>query len=113
MERDEVMDVGVEEISGAPTDGIMDAPCDYMTYDECDLKQGSGAPSKPTFREMLMGRSFSTQPAPAIPDLDVDIQEEDVLISTIYGTPAIRFSDRLHDLVDAKLENLTVIRLLG
>ncbi|KAL4347946.1 hypothetical protein GQ457_17G010650 [Hibiscus cannabinus] len=50
------MDVGVEEISGAPTDSIMDAPGDYMTRDEGDLKQGSGAQSNSTFQEMLIGR---------------------------------------------------------
>ncbi|KAK8563888.1 hypothetical protein V6N13_005891 [Hibiscus sabdariffa] len=82
-EGDEVMDVGVGEIIGDSIDSIVDVNGDDMTCDEGDLKQGSGASSKPTSRDMLMGHSIGAQPAPSIPDLDVDIQEEDVQISTI------------------------------
>ncbi|KAK8633029.1 hypothetical protein V6N13_013883 [Hibiscus sabdariffa] len=45
------------------------------------------APSKPSFRDMLTGRRPGVSLAPDITDLDVDMTEEDVQISSVDGTP--------------------------
>ncbi|KAL4348042.1 hypothetical protein GQ457_17G005950 [Hibiscus cannabinus] len=105
-EGDEVMDIGVEAILGKQVDGVMQS-------DEGVVNQGTTVHTNPSFRDMLMGGLSDGHKASSIPDLDVDIQEEDVKFSMVNGTPAICFSDRLHALVDAKLEHSVIIRLLG
>ncbi|KAL4362439.1 hypothetical protein GQ457_04G019390 [Hibiscus cannabinus] len=105
-ESGEVMDVGVREVIGT-------LGGDAMVGKEGVVKQGSDGNSKPSFRDMLVGSSADAQKTIAIPDLDVDIQEEEVQFFTVNGTPAICFSDRLHAMVDAKLENSVIVRLLG
>ncbi|KAL4323250.1 hypothetical protein GQ457_11G015960 [Hibiscus cannabinus] len=104
--RDEVMDIGEEVILGKPVSGIMQS-------DAGAVNQGYSAHSNPSFRDMLMGGLSAGHKVSSIPDLDVDIQEEDVKFSIVNGTPTICFSDRLHALVDAKLEHSVIIRLLG
>ncbi|KAL4340729.1 hypothetical protein GQ457_08G018760 [Hibiscus cannabinus] len=105
-EGDEVMDIGVEAILGKQVGGVMQS-------DEGAVNQGTVVRTNPSFRDMLMGGLSDGHKTLSIPDLDVDIQEEDAKFSMVNGTPAICFSDRLHALVDAKLEHSVIIRLLG
>ncbi|KAK9016321.1 hypothetical protein V6N11_078823 [Hibiscus sabdariffa] len=71
------------------------------------------APSKPSFRDMLTGRRPGVSLAPDITDLDVDMTEEDVQISSVDGTPVIKFSERIHGMVEDKLAKSVIVRLLG
>ncbi|KAL4333752.1 hypothetical protein GQ457_07G002590 [Hibiscus cannabinus] len=73
-EGDEVMDIGVEEILGKQVGGSMPS-------EEGDVNQGNVVRANPSFCDMLMGGSSDVQKTSSIPDLDVDIQEEDVKFS--------------------------------
>ncbi|KAL4278157.1 hypothetical protein GQ457_03G033120 [Hibiscus cannabinus] len=66
-------------------------------------------------RELLVsaGNNLSNPNVTVIPELDVEIHEEDVLISVVDGTPSIDFSTRVHDMVDATLANSVIVHLLG
>ncbi|KAL4323711.1 hypothetical protein GQ457_11G030340 [Hibiscus cannabinus] len=46
-------------------------------------------------------------------ELDVEMSDEDVQISSSDGSPEINFSARLHGLVDEKLAKSVIVRLLG
>ncbi|KAL4281503.1 hypothetical protein GQ457_03G006040 [Hibiscus cannabinus] len=48
-----------------------------------------------------------------ISELDVEINDEDVQISSSDGTLEINFSARLHVLVDEKWSKSVIVRLLG
>ncbi|KAL4273588.1 hypothetical protein GQ457_13G013000 [Hibiscus cannabinus] len=71
-----------------------------------------GSSPKPSFRDKLLGRSGASTESTAIPDLDVEVREEDVRIGEANGMPEIWFSNRVHDAIDAKLEKSMIIRLL-
>ncbi|KAL4303310.1 hypothetical protein GQ457_10G004120 [Hibiscus cannabinus] len=68
---------------------------------------------KTSFRNMLAVKGESASPYRSIPDLDVELTGDDVQISSVDGTPSIKFSDRIHDLEDAKLANAVIVLLLG
>ncbi|KAL4362551.1 hypothetical protein GQ457_04G013570 [Hibiscus cannabinus] len=112
-ESDKVMDIGVEEIIAAPTNGLQEGVVNDETGEKGEIQHGGAPYAKPSFRDMLLGQSIGAAAASTISDLDVEVQEGDVHISDMDGTPVIRFSDRIHDLVDAKLENSVIVRLLG
>ncbi|KAL4379705.1 hypothetical protein GQ457_02G020840 [Hibiscus cannabinus] len=48
-------------------------------------------------------------PSRSIPELDVEVREEDVLIGDAGALSKIRFSDRIHDVIDAKLTHSIII----
>ncbi|KAK8593735.1 hypothetical protein V6N12_045810 [Hibiscus sabdariffa] len=102
------MDAGEGEVLGTNSAASMDANSMDMNREEGETQQGHTVPANLSFRDMLVGRVSSSQPLPTIPELDVDVHEEDVQLSSIDGTHAIRFSDRIHDLVDAKLEHSVI-----
>ncbi|KAL4382918.1 hypothetical protein GQ457_15G016510 [Hibiscus cannabinus] len=68
---------------------------------------------KPSFRDMVIGYSNDTVLAKDIHDLDVEIQEDDVVMSSTDGIPTIDFFERVHALIDSKLVNSVIVRLLG
>ncbi|KAL4362736.1 hypothetical protein GQ457_04G010410 [Hibiscus cannabinus] len=68
---------------------------------------------KVSFKDMVLGNNGISQSALMVPDLDVDVRDEDVSIVNFDGTTTINFSKRVHDLIDAKLANSVVVRLLG
>ncbi|KAL4325035.1 hypothetical protein GQ457_11G016650 [Hibiscus cannabinus] len=81
-----------------------------------DIPRVEGTPpgmNKPSFRDMLTGRGSTAGSSPALSELDVEILAEDVCVSSVDGMPSITFSDRVHNMVDAKLTNAVVVRLLG
>ncbi|KAL4279770.1 hypothetical protein GQ457_03G020260 [Hibiscus cannabinus] len=80
----EVMDVGVGDADGFTKDAAMDASIESLASDASGNHTSSkGGPPKPTFKDMLTGRCMESSYASAIPDLDVEIQEEDIKI--LYG----------------------------
>ncbi|KAK8479921.1 hypothetical protein V6N11_044454 [Hibiscus sabdariffa] len=60
---------------------------------------------KPSFREVLSGRHGNNLSSLVITYLYVEVLDDDVQISSVDGTPVIKFSDKVHGLVDAKLAN--------
>ncbi|KAK8562619.1 hypothetical protein V6N12_010693 [Hibiscus sabdariffa] len=73
----------------------------------------AGLGYRPSFRDMLAGKGVDASSSPTISDLDVEFKGDGVQYSFVDGTPSIRFSYRIHDLVDAKLANSVIVRLLG
>ncbi|KAK8488772.1 hypothetical protein V6N12_035075 [Hibiscus sabdariffa] len=69
--------------------------------------------SKPSSRDMVLGTQGVSQLSSDIPELDVEIRDDDVTVSSLDGTPLINFSKRLHSLINANLSNSVVVRLLG
>ncbi|KAL4289744.1 hypothetical protein GQ457_14G000690 [Hibiscus cannabinus] len=110
-EEDDVMDVGLDKVGGTVSlaAGYRDSVCDVSDMQQTEER----SQVKPSFRDMLAGNKPLNVPGFAIPELDVEMQEEDVQLSSVDGTPAIDFSDRIHDRVDAKLANSVIVRLLG
>ncbi|KAL4353088.1 hypothetical protein GQ457_06G029840 [Hibiscus cannabinus] len=98
-ESDEAMDVGLEDTIVDSMNGI---------------QEGGGAQhAKPSFRDMFIGKPAGAAAASSITELDVEVLEGDIHISDMEGTPVIRFSNRIYDMVDAKLESSVIVRLLG
>ncbi|KAK9025107.1 hypothetical protein V6N11_065004 [Hibiscus sabdariffa] len=62
---------------------------------------------------MVLGTQGVSQLSSDIPELDVEIRDDDVTVSSLDGTPLINFSKRLHSLINANLSNSVVVRLLG
>ncbi|KAK8701563.1 hypothetical protein V6N13_019950 [Hibiscus sabdariffa] len=60
-------------------------------------------PSLPSFRDMVVGHSTAGQRDALISDLDVELSDEDAVISKTGVYSEIRFSDRIHMKIDAKL----------
>ncbi|KAK8671443.1 hypothetical protein V6N13_038039 [Hibiscus sabdariffa] len=60
-------------------------------------------PSLPSFRDMVVGRNSAGQQDSLISDLDVELSDEDVVISNTGVYPEIRFSDKIHKVIDAQL----------
>ncbi|KAL4378748.1 hypothetical protein GQ457_02G018860 [Hibiscus cannabinus] len=108
------MDVGGGDFDG-PTQGTtLVAGDDVMVCNGFGLEGGvGGVQSKPTSRDMLTGRMIVSSVGLSIPDLDVDMEDEDVQITSMDGTPMINFLDRVHSIVDDKLAKLVIVRLLG
>ncbi|KAK8672692.1 hypothetical protein V6N13_111056 [Hibiscus sabdariffa] len=81
---DEVMDVGGGDFDG-PTQGTtLVAGDDVMVCNGFGLEGGvGGVQSKPTSRDMLTGRMTVSSVGLSIPDLDVDMEDEDVQITSM------------------------------
>ncbi|KAL4324061.1 hypothetical protein GQ457_11G028370 [Hibiscus cannabinus] len=73
---------------------------------------GDGA-VKLSFRDTLVGKGMTQSPNLAISELDVMVTDEDILYGGDNLLPKIRFSGRVHDVIDEKLANSVIIRLLG
>ncbi|KAK8507656.1 hypothetical protein V6N12_066991 [Hibiscus sabdariffa] len=110
-EGDDVMDVDLDIVGGTVplAVGYKDSVCDVSGIQQSEER----SQVKPSFRDMLAGNKPLNFSGSAIPELDVEMHEDDVQISSVDGTPAISFSDRIHDRVDAKLANSVIVRLLG
>ncbi|KAK8563980.1 hypothetical protein V6N13_005803 [Hibiscus sabdariffa] len=113
-EGDEVMDVSEEGAPGlsqgtALVDGVAGMLCDERAV----IEKGGDGHVKLPFRDMLTGHRSEGLNVHVIPELDVEINDEDVQISSSDGTPVINFFDRLHVLVDEKLSKSVIVRLLG
>ncbi|KAL4277927.1 hypothetical protein GQ457_03G002210 [Hibiscus cannabinus] len=93
------MDVGLEDVERYKTIGK-----------RTDVRNSL---AKPSFRDLLAGNKSQNPHVSVIPELDVEIKEDDVHISFVDGTPSIDFSARVHDKVDATLANSVIVRLLG
>ncbi|KAL4308653.1 hypothetical protein GQ457_01G024420 [Hibiscus cannabinus] len=72
-----------------------------------------GGPTKPSFRESLLGREGTRNTVNLISELDVEVTDDDVLIGGDSVLPEIRFSDKVHEAIDKKLSKSIIIRLLG
>ncbi|KAK8507653.1 hypothetical protein V6N12_066988 [Hibiscus sabdariffa] len=105
------MDVDLDIVGGTVplAVGYKDSVCDVSGIQHSEER----SQVKPSFRDMLAGNKPLNFSGSAIPELDVEMHEDDVQISSVDGTPAISFSDRIHDRVDAKLANSVIVRLLG
>ncbi|KAE8713525.1 hypothetical protein F3Y22_tig00110206pilonHSYRG00049 [Hibiscus syriacus] len=66
-----------------------------------------------SFRDMVKGSNLVGNQPISFNDFDVDVHPEDVVLGVDGPLPAISFSDRVHDAIDAKLANYVIIRLLG
>ncbi|KAL4272707.1 hypothetical protein GQ457_13G011180 [Hibiscus cannabinus] len=80
-----------------------------------NLNQGvqeNGQP-KLSFRDTLVGKNGLQPLEHTIKELDVVVTDEDVLYGGNNLLPEIRFSDRVHDVIDEKLAHSVIIRLLG
>ncbi|KAK9008461.1 hypothetical protein V6N11_075353 [Hibiscus sabdariffa] len=66
-----------------------------------------------SFKETLLGGIDRNHEELLVEELDVEVRDEDVLIRGDGVLLEIRFSDRVHDAIDAKLAKSVVIRLLG
>ncbi|KAL4346847.1 hypothetical protein GQ457_17G009160 [Hibiscus cannabinus] len=82
---------------------------DVVAVVRTDLK---GSP-RPSFRDMVAGRSLVAQKDNFISDLDVDSLDEDVVVNNSGVFLEIRFSDRVHQHIDAKLSKSLIVHLLG
>ncbi|KAK8637455.1 hypothetical protein V6N13_064874 [Hibiscus sabdariffa] len=71
------------------------------------------AGNHPSFRDMVTGRTATAPHDNIISALDVELQADDVLINLDGAFPEIRFSDRIHKEIDAKLSKSVIVRLLG
>ncbi|KAL4311843.1 hypothetical protein GQ457_01G028380 [Hibiscus cannabinus] len=72
-----------------------------------------GCPTKPSFRDSLLGREGTRNTDHLISELDVEVTDDDVLIGGDSVLPKIRFSDKVHEAIDKKLSKSIIIRLLG
>ncbi|KAK8677362.1 hypothetical protein V6N13_142906 [Hibiscus sabdariffa] len=70
-------------------------------------------PTKPSFRDMVIGQTGSVQKYNFISDLDVELQACDVVIGSNGVLPEIRFSESVHRAIDEKLSKSLITRLLG
>ncbi|KAK8714112.1 hypothetical protein V6N13_149311 [Hibiscus sabdariffa] len=67
------------------------------------------APVMSSFKEKLMGPTRVMRDMQYISELDVEVPEEDVRVGGDSTLPAIQFSDRVHDAIDAKLASYVII----
>ncbi|KAK9005576.1 hypothetical protein V6N11_043004 [Hibiscus sabdariffa] len=83
-EDTEVMDIGMEAHDGS-RNGIMTADgIDGMVCgDSVVASTGGGVQNRPSFRDMLTGHSVDASNVHAIPELDVDMHDDDVKISSV------------------------------
>ncbi|KAK8996713.1 hypothetical protein V6N11_020212 [Hibiscus sabdariffa] len=93
-----VMDVSLEDVDRSETTGKRPGDSEGMVCDVSGtmLSEGNSL-VKPSYRDLLVGNKSPNPPASAIPELDVEIHEEDVHISFVDGTPLIDFSARVHE----------------
>ncbi|KAL4363955.1 hypothetical protein GQ457_04G039590 [Hibiscus cannabinus] len=66
-----------------------------------------------SFRDTLVGKAGAASINKGISELDVIVNDDDVIYGGSSVLPELRFSDRVHDDIDAKLANSIIIRLLG
>ncbi|GMI72718.1 hypothetical protein HRI_000941100 [Hibiscus trionum] len=92
-----MVDAGGEAITGSPAVG----------------EQKGAAQGKPSFRDMVVGQRSEGQKDNFICDLDVDLEADDVVIGNVGEVPEIKFSERVHCIIDDKLAKSLVVRLLG
>ncbi|KAL4384688.1 hypothetical protein GQ457_15G003010 [Hibiscus cannabinus] len=122
LERVERPDIGDEEQvmkkSNGEGDVVMDASDVGFNgfLKGMDGAAGGGDSNlvlKPSFRDMVAGRLWEGLVTSQISELDVDMEEGDVQITSVNGTPKVCFSERVHSLVDDKLAKSIIVRLLG
>ncbi|KAL4323226.1 hypothetical protein GQ457_11G022260 [Hibiscus cannabinus] len=68
---------------------------------------------KPSFRDIVGGGIVADQRNNIVDSLDVSLTEEDVRVTHTGVYPEIRFSERVHQEIDAKLSKSVIVRLLG
>ncbi|GMJ12359.1 hypothetical protein HRI_004905100 [Hibiscus trionum] len=68
---------------------------------------------KLSFCDMVVGQRSEGQKDNFICDLDVDLEANDVVIGNVGEVPEIKFSKRVHRIIDDKLAKSLVVRLLG
>ncbi|GMJ15251.1 hypothetical protein HRI_005194300 [Hibiscus trionum] len=68
--------------------------------------------SQLSFRDIASGHASGAQNDNFISDLDVSLGEEDVVTSIAGSFPEIRFSNHIHEEIDAKLSKSLIVRLL-
>ncbi|GMI87107.1 hypothetical protein HRI_002380000 [Hibiscus trionum] len=71
------------------------------------------AKGKLSFRDTVVGQRSEGQKDNFICDLDVDLEADDVNIGNVGEIPEIKFSERVHRIIDEKLAKSLVVRLLG
>ncbi|KAK8631563.1 hypothetical protein V6N13_028346 [Hibiscus sabdariffa] len=67
------------------------------------------SPSLPSFRDMVARQSPAGQRVNMISEFDVDLTDDDVVISNSVSFPEICFSDRTHSELDAKQNKSLVV----
>ncbi|KAL4325308.1 hypothetical protein GQ457_11G022240 [Hibiscus cannabinus] len=77
-----------------------------------DVVNGESIP-KPSFRDIVGGGIVADQRNNIFDSLDVSLTEEDVRVSHTGVYPEIRFFERVHQEIDAKLSKSVIVRLLG
>ncbi|KAL4377977.1 hypothetical protein GQ457_02G032980 [Hibiscus cannabinus] len=113
-EGNEVIDVGDDAVFGSSQGtGLRDADAGMLNGEEVAGAKGHVGQGKPSFKDMLKGCHLEGSKTHSIPELDVEMSDEDVRISSSDGSPVINFSARLHGLVDEKLAKSVIVRLLG
>ncbi|KAL4362376.1 hypothetical protein GQ457_04G024310 [Hibiscus cannabinus] len=85
--------------------GVGDAPA------LVDVVNGESIP-KPSFRDIVGGGIVADQRNNIIDSLDVSLTEEDVRVSHTGVYLEIRFFERVHQEIDAKLSKSVIVRLL-
>ncbi|KAL4272499.1 hypothetical protein GQ457_13G019110 [Hibiscus cannabinus] len=70
------------------------------------------APLLSSFKDKLLGDFGASRKPSIITELNVEVKAEDVRLGGISTLPEIRFSDRVHNEVDAQLASSVIIRLL-
>ncbi|KAL4291239.1 hypothetical protein GQ457_14G000340 [Hibiscus cannabinus] len=66
-----------------------------------------------SFRDTLVGKAVAESIKKGICELDVTVNDDDVIYGGSSVLPELRFSDRVHADIGAKLANSIIIRLLG
>ncbi|KAL4304066.1 hypothetical protein GQ457_10G023950 [Hibiscus cannabinus] len=122
MSDPEILEQGRDTASGSPAlaqpteGGVPGRPPDVRNSDVVDrdpVGSENVQTRKTSFRDMVVGGTTSPKTNHVIPDLDVEVGPEDVVSGMVDGIPTIDFSARVHALIDSKLENSIIVRLLG
>ncbi|KAE8705644.1 hypothetical protein F3Y22_tig00110419pilonHSYRG00115 [Hibiscus syriacus] len=71
--------------------------------DSCNVTNPKGYPNKPSFCDMVVRGNADHKSSNSISELDVEVNPEDVVIGQDGVVPEIRFSDKVHAAIDAKL----------
>ncbi|GMI75472.1 hypothetical protein HRI_001216500 [Hibiscus trionum] len=103
------------EVESTPPDNVVmaDAEGVPVTGSPAAGDQLGAAKGKLSFRDMVVGQRSEGQKDNFICDLDVDLEADDVVIGSVGEVPEIKFSERVHRIIDDKLAKSLVVRLLG
>ncbi|KAK8683492.1 hypothetical protein V6N13_039551 [Hibiscus sabdariffa] len=97
-EGNEVMDVGDDVVFGSSQGtGLKVADAGMLNGEEVVGAQGHGGQGKPSFKDMLTGCHLEGSKTHSIPELDVEMNDEDVQISAADGSLGCLARSRVDD----------------